>query len=345
MAFRSSRGKLMMTGIYAYFLKINMLLWCLFFSVGALSHEVRPSYLQLIQETQDTYHVMWKVPAKGPLRLGIYIDFTEEVKQISEPVEYFSAGYYIATWTIRHNHALVGSKITVKGLTSTLTEALVRVQRLNGSVQITRVLPEKPFFIVEKTPSFLDIVYTYTSLGIKHIWLGFDHLLFLICLLFIAKTGKKIAVTITGFTLAHSLTLGLSSLQIVHLAIAPIEAIIALSIMFLASELIKDKRDTLTWRYPGVIAILFGLLHGFGFAAVLKDIGLPQQELLTGLIFFNFGIELGQIAIIVVVLALTSLVKKSSYRVNPLTFTKLTSYAVGSVASFWLIERTAKFLS
>jgi hypothetical protein len=334
-----------MTRIKTYFLKINVVFFCLVTSMAALSHEVRPSYLQLIQETQDTYQVMWKVPAKGLLRLGVYIDFAEEVEQVSEPVEYFSAGYYIAAWTIRHQQGLVGSKITITGLSTTLTEALIRVQRLNGSVQITRVLPEKPFFIVEKIPSFLDIIYTYTSLGIKHIWLGFDHLLFLICLLFIAKTGKKIVVTITGFTFAHSLTLGLSTLQIVHLAIVPIEAIIALSIMFLASELVKDQRETLTWQYPGIIAMLFGLLHGFGFAAVLKEIGLPQQELLSGLIFFNLGIELGQIAIIVVVLVITSLIKKTTFRVNPLFFTKVTSYAVGSLASFWFIERTANFFS
>ncbi|MEW6993449.1 HupE/UreJ family protein [Colwelliaceae bacterium MEBiC 14330] len=327
------------------FFKAKIVLWCFVISVSSLAHEVRPSYLQLIQETQNTYQVMWKVPAKGELRLGVYVNFTEEVEQLSEPIEYFSAGYYISIWTIRHQKTLIASKITFEGLTSTLTEVLVRVQRLDGTIQISRVLPDKPFFIVEKSPSVVDVMYSYTGLGIKHIWLGFDHLLFLICLLFIAKTGKKVVLTVTGFTLAHSLTLSLSALDIIHLAIAPIEVIIALSIMFLASELMKDKRDTLTWRYPGAISLLFGLLHGFGFAAVLKDIGLPQNELLTGLIFFNLGIEIGQITIIVIVLALVGLLKRSPYKVNPLTFTQLSSYAVGSVASFWLIERTANFFS
>ena len=152
-------------------------------------------------------------------------------------------------------------------------------------------------------------------------------------------------LTVTGFTVAHSLTLSLSALEIIHLAIAPIEVIIALSIIFLASELMKDKRDTLTWRYPGAISLLFGLLHGFGFAAVLKDIGLPQNELLTGLIFFNLGIEIGQITIILIALALVSLVRRSSYKVNPLILAQVSSYAVGSIASFWLIERTVNLFS
>ena len=135
-------------------------------------------------------------------------------------------------------------------------------------------MPEKPWLIVEKTPSRFSVAQTYAGLGIKHILLGFDHLLFLICLLFIAGTGKRIFITITGFTLAHSLTLVLSALNIVKLSIAPVEAIIALSIVFLATEIAKGRRNTLTWRYPVTVSASFGLLHGFGFAAVLNEIGL-----------------------------------------------------------------------
>ena len=321
------------------------LLGTFFTSNDVYSHEVRPSYLEIIQDSEDTFQVMWKVPAKGDtLFLGLYVRFEESVENITEVRESFQGGAYFSRWKIKHQNALSNTVITIDGLESTFTEALVRIEYLDGRIQVSRLMPETPFVLVEESPSTLQIMQTYTGLGIKHILAGFDHLLFVICLLIIAGTARRVIITITGFTLAHSITLILSSLEIVQLAIEPVEAIIALSIVFLASEIARGKRNTLTWRYPLTVSISFGLLHGFGFAAVLNEIGLPQSELMIGLLFFNLGVEIGQLLFIAAVIILIKALMQLKWQVK---FEKLQHYAiygVGSLASFWLFERSASFL-
>lgn len=310
----------------------------------AHAHEVRPSYLELIQLTPDSYSVLWKVPAKGDLRLGLYVRFADDVESISEPVERFTGGSYISTWKISHEKALIGSEIYIEGLQSTFTEALIRIERLDGTVQVDRLMPESPSLFVLATPDAFDVAKTYSGLGIKHILLGFDHLLFLVCLILIAGTGKRIFITVTGFTIAHSVTLVMSSLNIINLSVAPVEAIIALSIIFLATEIAKGKRDTLTWKYPVTVSSSFGLLHGFGFAAVLNEIGLPQSELATGLLFFNVGVEIGQLLFIAAVLLILFIFKWLNIDLKQGLLQKPAAYFVGSLASFWLVERSVSFI-
>ena len=180
----------------------------------------------------------------------------------------------------------------------------------------------------------------FVVLGIEHIWIGFDHLLFVAGLVLIAGTPRRILVTITGFTFAHSITLALSALDVVRLPIAAIEAVIALSIVFLAVELVKGPRDTLTWRKPVVVATAFGLLHGFGFAAVLREVGLPETGLIEALLGFNIGIEIGQVVFALAILAAFALLRRFGAgfrgRMQP---SRVAGYAVGSLASFWMIER------
>lgn len=312
------------------------------FSPNILAHEVRPSYLELIQKSENTYNVLWKVPAKGNLHLALYLQFADDVKNMSEPVEYFSDGAYIKRWDIYHPSALINTKIKIQGLQFTFTEALVRIEHLDGSVQISRLMPEQPTVLIEASPTSLQVAKTYTGLGIKHILIGIDHLLFLVCLILIAGTPKRILITVTGFTLAHSLTLALSSLNFVTLRVGPVEAVIALSIVFLATEIVKGKRDSLTWKYPISVSSSFGLLHGFGFSAVLKEIGLPETELVTGLLFFNVGVEIGQLIFIGMVLFVFSLAQKTTLS-WPQHSMKITGYAVGSVSVFWLIQRLNVF--
>ncbi len=310
-----------------------------------LSHEVRPSYLELIQQDKNTYSVLWKVPAKKKsLRLGLYVKFADGVENIADPVERFGDGSYIKQWRIRHDEALVNSRIYIEGLQATFTEVLVRIERLDGSVQISRLMPEKPWVVVEASPTVIQVAATYTRLGIKHIWEGIDHLLFLVSLILIAGTAKRILITITGFTLAHSVTLVLSALKIVTLSIAPVEAIIALSIVFLSTEIAKGRRSTLTWKYPLTVSASFGLLHGFGFAALLKEIGLPQVELATGLLFFNVGVEIGQLIFVFAVLFVIKALLYIKIDMRQPILQKPVAYCVGSLASFWLLQRSASFL-
>ncbi len=182
----------------------------------------------------------------------------------------------------------------------------------------------------------------YTWLGMEHIWIGFDHLLFVLCLIWIAGGLRRILVTITGFTIAHSITLVLAALEVVSLPVPPIEAVIALSVLFLASEIARGEQDNLTWRYPIAVSSSFGLLHGLGFAAVLGEIGLPQTELVTGLVFFNVGVEIGQIVFaLAVVLVLRWLQNWAWFSARGQT---AVSYFVGCVAAYWFVERSAGFL-
>ena len=326
------------------FRTISLFLVSLLITLSSYGHEVRPSYLELVQQNEDSYAVLWKVPAKGDLRLGLDVIFDESVENITHPVERFSAGSYTKRWRIRQANALVNTSIYIEGLDSTLTEALVRIEHLDGSVQISRLMPDNPSVLVEATPTATQVAKTYTALGIKHIWAGIDHLLFLVCLLLIAGTGKRILITITGFTAAHSITLVLSALNIVHVNIAAVEAIIALSIVFLAIEIAKGKRNSLTWQYPISVSTSFGLLHGFGFAAVLNEIGLPQTELAVGLLFFNAGVEIGQILFVTgIILLVRVLILVKINLLAPLLH-KPVAYSIGSLASFWLIERSTVFL-
>jgi len=209
--------------------------------------------------------------------------------------------------------------------------------------------PGEDTWLVPAAQTKSRVARDYTRMGIAHIWAGADHLLFLVCLIWIAGGLRRILVTITGFTLAHSVTLALSALDLVRLPVPPIEAAIALSVMFLATEIAKNNHKTLTWRYPIAVSSSFGLLHGFGFAAVLNDIGLPQTEVVTGLLFFNIGVEIGQILFAGgVVLGLRLIGRYThDFRMKPKNqrfFRRGVAYAVGSFASFWLVQRTMAFL-
>ena len=180
----------------------------------------------------------------------------------------------------------------------------------------------------------------YTSLGIEHILEGYDHLLFVFALLLIVSNGWMLVKTITAFTLAHSITLALATLGIVGLPPRPVEAAIALSIVFLAVEIMhaRDGRIGLTYRSPWLVAFGFGLLHGFGFAGALADIGLPQAEVPVALLFFNVGVEIGQLMFVLVVVAFGWMVKRVPARL-PEIAGLLPAYVIGSVAMYWLMER------
>jgi hydrogenase/urease accessory protein HupE len=191
----------------------------------------------------------------------------------------------------------------------------------------------------------------YLALGVRHILEGYDHLLFLVCLMLIAGTGRRILITITGFTIAHSLTLALSALGLVHVPVAPVEAAIALSIVFLALEIVRGDRASLSYRYPIAVSSSFGLLHGFGFAAVLGETGLPQTEIPAALLFFNLGVELGQLIFVVGMILVYQLARLGMRTTagTDLPLDRLrpwevpAAYAVGILASFWMIQRVATF--
>lgn len=221
------------------------------------------------------------------------------------------------------------------------TATVVRLSFATGEQHTRTLSPGELDIAMPAREDVRGVAVQYVVLGVEHIWIGFDHLLFVLCLIWIAGTWQRVLLTITGFTVAHSITLVLAAVGVLRLPVAPIEAVIALSVLFLATELARHG-DSLTWRYPLAVSSTFGLLHGLGFAAVLGEIGLPQLALLTGLVSFNLGVEIGQLAFAALVMTLLAAARRASKRFDTYG-QRTTAYLVGSVAAYWFIERTVAF--
>jgi hydrogenase/urease accessory protein HupE len=245
---------------------------------------------------------------------------------------------------VRCDAGLAGATITIDGLAATYTDVLVRIARADGTTQAARLSPDNPTLEVTESPSSIATATTYFRLGVEHIITGFDHLLFVLALLLLIGNVRTLIETVTSFTVAHSITLAFAALGYSRVPQPPVEALIALSIMFVAAEIIRKQRgrSDLAGAYPWLIAFLFGLLHGFGFGGALREIGLPQKDVPLALFTFNLGVEAGQLMFIAVVLALATalrlIVKTGTQRMRVAT-----AYAIGAVSAFWFVERLAGF--
>jgi len=326
--------------------RLLLLLACLLaFAPGARAHEVRPAYLELRQTGPDSYNVLWKVPGLGDqMRLGVYVTLPEGSSNLSEPRGVFVNNAFIERWTATRAGGLTGGTIHIAGLSATAIDVLVRVQRLDGSTQLARLTPSAPSFVVEATPSRTEVIRSYLPLGIEHILTGADHLLFVLALLIITRGTWRLVKTVTAFTVAHSITLSLATLGFVRMPPAPVEAVIALSIVFVAAEIVHSRqgRPGLTERAPWVVAFTFGLLHGFGFAGALSQIGLPQHDIPLALLCFNVGVEIGQLLCIGAVFAVVAVARQVTRRFplpQPVWAWRALPYAIGSAAAFWFIQR------
>ena len=246
------------------------------------AHEIRPGYLELRQTGPDTYDALWKVPGQGEdLRLGIYVELPANCTNVTEPRRAMVNAAFTERWTVKCAGGLTGGTIHIAGLSATVIDVLVRLERLDGSSQVTRLTPSAPSFVVAAPAGALGVARTYTVLGVEHILSGVDHLLFVLALIIITSGGWKLVKTVTAFTVSHSLTLTLATLGYVHVPQRPVEAVIALSIVFVASEVLHTRaaRPGLTARAPWVVALTFGLMHGLGFASGLSDAGLPDGHI------------------------------------------------------------------
>ena len=320
-------------------------LWLGIGSGSAGADVFQPAFLQLRQTGAETYDVLWRVPARGDdLRLALHARFPDGAVNLGEARSSFGSGSHVERWTLRHPGGLAGQTIRVDGLAGSAVDVLVRVERSDGSAQVARLVPARPQFVVETTPGPLEVARTYTVLGVEHILIGFDHLLFVLALLFLVRGGRRLVWTITSFTLAHSLTLAAATLGFVNVPGPPVEATIALSIVFLAREMVTTARgqQSFTERAPWIVAFTFGLLHGLGFAGVLAEIGLPQNAIPLALLCFNLGVELGQLLFVAAALAAFHALRRWDPR--PLTVWRaLPAYAIGSIAAYWLVARVAAF--
>ena len=318
----------------------------LFAIIGAASADIfRPAYLELRELGNDQYDVLWKVPALGPeQRLAAYVLFPEGTENLSEPRPFISDGAWVERWQISHPGGLIGKTIRIEGKATGVTDVIARVERLDGSSQVERLEAGAPQFEVRASAGTSEIAWSYTVLGVEHILAGIDHLLFIFALLLVVSGGKRIVATVTAFTIAHSITLVAATLGWVSVPGPPVEAIIALSIVFVAAEVIHGVRGKpgLTARAPWIVAFSFGLLHGFGFAGALAETGLPQTAIPIALLMFNVGVEIGQLIFVVGVLVLAAVYNKLLTE-PPKWFLPAAAYGVGSLAAFWTIERVASF--
>jgi len=310
------------------------------------AHEVRPAYLELRQTGEETFAVTWKVPARGGLRLGIDAGLPGHCKTLASPSTYAADDALVDRLTVSCPGGLAGGTIAIAGLDATWTDVLVRIERANGTTQIARLTPDAPSFVVKEVPGPFEVAKTYLGLGVEHILLGIDHLLFVLALLILVDGRRRLIWTITAFTLAHSLTLAAATLGLVAVPQAPVEASIALSILFVAAEIVhaRQGRPGLTARWPWIVALTFGLLHGFGFAGALAEIGLPGEAIPLALLFFNVGVEAGQLVFI----AGVGLVVLSARRLllpRPPWGWRVPAYGIGAVAAFWTIQRVVGFWS
>jgi hydrogenase/urease accessory protein HupE len=329
-------------------------------SAGA--HEVRPAYLQLHQVDAETYDVVWKVPGRGDMRLGLDVALPAASVNLAPPRGVFAGEAYTQRWRFRRAGGLAGDTIGIDGLAATVTDVLVRIERLDGTTQVTRLSAAQPSFVVEAAPSRAEVAKTYLVLGIGHILGGVDHLLFVLGLLLLVRGWRRVLATVTAFTIAHSLTLAAATLGFVHVPQKPVEAVIALSIVFVAAEILRlRKRDMaarnatvastdVSARWPWIVAFAFGLLHGFGFAGALSEVGLPQAAIPVALLFFNVGVEVGQLlfigAVFLFVAATRWIVRRSRVETGGRTLALLRfvpPYAIGGIAMFWVIQRVAAF--
>ena len=313
-------------------------------SATAAAHQFWPGYLQLRQTGAETYEAMWKVPATSGLRLRIHARLPERCKAASPPVGSYADGAYVERWSVHCAGGLDGGLITVEGLASASTDALIRIERLQGTAQVAMLTADSPSVAVEPTPDWRQIAWTYFGLGVEHILLGIDHLLFVLALLFLVRGWRRVIITITAFTVAHSITLAAATLGLVHVPQAPVEAAIALSIVFVATEIVRSRmgRASVAERWPWLVALAFGLLHGFGFAGALREVGMPEDAIPLALLFFNVGVEFGQLAFIAGVFALVALLRRTTVRMPEWAW-RVPVYATGSMAMYWTIDRVAGF--
>lgn len=318
-----------------------LLLAGLFCAPAAPAHEMRPALLEIREESDGTIRVLWKVPSRGDRVLALRPVFPEAWAQIAAP----SAGAVSGAWLERSSwrnaaDGLVGQRLRIEGLSSLMTDVLVRVELANGIAHSAILRPSEPELRIPAVASKKEVALSYWRMGLVHILEGIDHLLFVLALLLIVSGFWKLLQTVTAFTLAHSLSLALATLGILHVPPAPTEAVISLSIVFLAAELLRKQRGEtgLTERRPWLVALAFGLFHGLGFAGALSEVGVPAHEVPLALLMFNVGVETGQLLFVAVVVAALAALRWLPLSFPPQT-AQLAPYGIGALAAFWTIER------
>jgi hydrogenase/urease accessory protein HupE len=311
--------------------------------LAARAHESRPAYLEIKETAPGRFDVLWRTPVLSGMRLPVVLQLPDGVRNEKPPVVQELADSLVERrWIDAGPGGLAGKRIDVVGLQMTITDVLVRVEMVDGRRFTTVVRPSQPWVEIVASQSALAVAGSYVVHGIQHISFGVDHLLFVLGLLLIVKDRWMLLKTVTAFTVAHSMTLAIATLGYANAPVVPLNAAIALSILFLGPEIVRSWRGetSLTIRKPWIVAFLFGLIHGFGFAGALTSAGLPPKDLPIALLGFNVGVEIGQVAFVLLVVLLERSFRQLEIR-WPRWVEMLPGYAVGSLGAFWTIQRTA----
>ena len=320
------------------------LLGLMLLALPAQAHRLSPAYFGLTETGTNEYAAEWKVSIPGGLADVLEPQIPAGCTILGTVRRYVVDDARLMHADLRCDEAIAGKPFTVSGLSATDTDVLFRIDYLDGSSFTHRLVPAEPSIVIPEKPAAWDVIATYFVLGVEHILLGIDHLLFVLALVLLVDGVGRLIATITAFTLAHSITLAAATLGLVNAPSGAVEATIALSIVFLAVELARERphdepAESLTRRFPWVVAFSFGLLHGFGFAGALAEIGLPQSAIPLALLFFNLGVEAGQLLFIALVLGGLWL----AYRLHapaPRWLPRAAAYVIGTVAAMWLFERS-----
>ncbi|MBW2275490.1 MAG: HupE/UreJ family protein [Deltaproteobacteria bacterium] len=324
-----------------------LLLAGLLVASAAQAHEIRPALLDIREQEGGTIQVTWKVPMRGDRALALEPVFPADWVRLGPPSERVVPGAAVQHATFRSEKgSLVGEKVEIQGLSVLQTDVLLRVDLADGSSHSAILRPSDPSFRIPAHESKAEVAASYWRMGVTHILEGVDHLLFLLALLLIVSGFWKLLQTVTAFTLAHSVTLALATLGFVHVPPAPTEAVIALSILFLAGEIVRKHQGEvgLTERKPWVVAMAFGLFHGLGFAGALSEVGVPAHEVPLALLMFNVGVETGQVLFVVAVASVLAGLRRIPWE-WPQGAWRLAPYSIGTAAAFWTLQRVVTALT
>jgi hydrogenase/urease accessory protein HupE len=340
-------------------LRYVVALLTLLVSTLSWSHESRPAFFQLTELAPTSsqtgsapgqrYRLKWMLPQTLPSYTLPSLRLPDQCQDLAPPSERLSGRTYSGQTIFHCDSSIQGQPLTIEFPDhNPSVSSLVNLTLANGERLSQLFKPGQTLWLIPQQPTSLQVAKQYTRAGIDHIWKGVDHLLFVACLILVAHSPRRIVITITGFTLAHSITLALATLGWARVPIAPVESVIALSILFLAHEICLERHQSWTFRYPVTVSASFGLLHGFGFASVLSELDLPQSELVTALLAFNIGVEIGQLLFIALVLAALWAGSRilPSYTSSSAAIARLRIlpiYSVGMLAGYWFIERLAAF--
>ena len=314
---------------------------CILLPFLTRAHEIRPAYLQIKEAADRSLQITWKQPLMGEYGVPLHPSISGGWMVDSLATVDYTESYLIKRWKLSAEHASLDQQtIHINGLEKTITDVLVQVTLSNNESFTYLIKPVQPFVQLNLSRPPPLPVWQYIQLGIYHIWSGYDHLLFVLGLLLLVKKRARLIWTITAFTVAHSITLALATFQVIKLSAAFTEAAIALSIVFLAVEVLRhyNAMDGFAYHYPWLVSFLFGLLHGLGFASALQDLGLPENNIPLALFLFNMGVEAGQLAFVFLILLLMAGIRQFTNSL-PNWLYKVPAYFIGTMAMYWFIER------